>query len=50
MQFSTKKQMKEFTQTVDKANVKKCLTKWKTKKIMKSVTNGEVSKKLKKGG
>lgn len=40
MQSSTKKQTKEFTQTADRANVKKCLNKWKTKRTTKFATNG----------
>ena len=45
MQYSTKPQMKEFTQIATKQNAKRYLTKCRTKKILKFATNGKVFKK-----
>ena len=45
MQYSTKPQMKEFTQIATKENAKNILTKCRTKKTLKFATNGKVFKK-----
>lgn len=45
MQYSTKPQMKEFTQIATKENAKSILTKCQTKKTLKFATNGKVFKK-----
>ena len=46
MQYSTKPQIKEFTQIATKENAKSILTKCRTKKTLKFATSGKVFKKI----